>query len=72
MTEEALQAALWEIVRKVAATDSTRWEPYSDDSKECPFCDGLSELFSTDVKHENNCIVTKARKLAEKGIQAEL
>lgn len=72
VTEEELQAVLWEIVRAVATKDSTRWERWSEDTNECPSQNGLSPLFNPDVAHENSCIVTKARKLAEKGIQAKL
>lgn len=58
-------ADMWAIVQKVATTESARKEPYSDDSWECPFCDGLSKPFSQDVAHEMDCIVMKARKMVE-------
>jgi len=76
MTEEALQAALWEIVREVATVDSTHvgGDGYSGFGyRTCIYCGGDENYSERDrVTHEPDCIVLKARKLAEKGIQAEL
>lgn len=71
MSDEELQALLWEIVRKVATTHSTFHEHYSGDMA-CPFCDGVQGWQGDDgVIHESECIITKARKLVEKGILAQ-
>lgn len=74
--EEELQAALWEIVRAVALFTGTYCND-SDASKQCPYCLAFQPqkewlIEKKPFPHEDDCIVTKARKLAEKGIQANL
>lgn len=72
VTEEELQATLWQIVRAVASERSTYVdERFWDVTFVCPFCDGSNDKEQEDhVMHEDTCIVAEARKLVEKGILA--
>lgn len=76
MREDDLQDMLWEIVRAVATEESTYYND-SDASIHCPYCLHHQPLFlglksKAPFPHDDQCIVTKARKLVEKGILANL
>jgi hypothetical protein len=60
MNEEETLAALWEIAQEVATQDSTGNDAYA--SQYCPFCIGC-EYRMEPFKHEDDCIVLKARAL---------
>ena len=62
MTEEGIEAALWEIVRELASDEPL----YSDDFMDnyCIFCNGDENYEDpANYKHEPSCIVLKARAL---------
>ncbi len=66
MTEEEKLKLLWEIAHEVAKEDPTYETGMGD--VECFYCNGESDYQEHKFKHEDACIVIKARALVkEKG-----
>lgn len=61
MTEEEKLVVLWEIANEVANEDTTC--DYGMGDAECAFCYGMRIYASSEFKHDDTCIVTKARAL---------
>jgi|SRR5581483_7987679 len=58
-------ADMWMIVQAVATEKSTYWHDNLA-CQECPFCHGREDFRQEDgVRHEQDCIVTKARELVQ-------
>jgi hypothetical protein len=62
MTEEEKLAALWEIAQEVVKAYAEHETAEADIY--CMFC-GADNYISKDLKHDPNCIVTKARALVK-------
>ena len=64
-------AEMWEIVQAVTIHHSTYLSHFYNTHK-CPFCDGAEDNRQPDfVKHEESCVVVKARKLVQEKISSE-
>lgn len=62
MKDKELQDELWSIVRAVATTNANSYiEVYGN---KCPYC-ASKPMPGVAVKHKDDCVVLRARKLVE-------
>lgn len=66
MSEQDIQAALWEVVQELAEETTTYWDDPSGE-RVCLFCNSTPsrDYLREGVRHEENCLVMRARRLVK-------